>query len=263
MMEIERADLYADLHGWGLPEITKGFQAWQRACAVWGAPAVYEDRPKEENPFYRQDWTRWVLEDPARELPFFHMHLGWGAHFTEMGWPPVPRFLCAMIDTRRAFVYHWRVPREERPTVRRDRSLPAFGHCSLDDNPGNGDLHNGEGMNIQLNGYLTWDSETTVDEPGRWEATVRLAGRPPLDFCTVDVTPRRCQRFQAGPGQAFRWTNTLLPSAGPNLVGEEAKARPDSPVVQSGAAVADRWGLVTIPRLKVTTGRHRIVIERG
>jgi len=263
MMETERPDLYADMHGWGLPEVTKGFQAWQRARGVWGPPEAYAGRPKEENPFWRQDWSRYVLADPRREIPFFHMHLGWGAHFTEMGWPPVPRFLRAMIDTKRAFVYHWRVPDDERPIIRRGESLPAFGNCSLDDNPGNGDLNHGEGMNIQLNGYLTWDSESLAERPGRWEATVWLAGRPPLEQCTVDLTPRRGRTFRARPGEQFAWTNTLhLTDAQKRKAVESGQAPPETRPVQSGTATADRWGLVTVPQLQVTTARHRIVIQR-
>jgi len=263
MMEIERPDLYAQLHGWGLPEATKGFQAWQRACGVWGGPAHYKDRPNQESPFYRQDWTRYVLADPVREIPFFHMHLGWGAHFAEMGWPPVPRFLRAMIQTKRAFVYHWRAAQEERPTIRRDQSVPAFGNCSLDDNPGNGDLANGEGMNIQLNGYLTWDSQTLVDSPEGWEVTVWLTGRPPLPECTVDLTPRRCQKFKAAPGRKFTWTNTLLAASQKDKAGKAGEQPRAGSLVQSGAATADKWGLVTVEQLKVTTDKHRLVIRQA
>jgi hypothetical protein len=263
MMEIQRADLYADLHGWGLPEISKGFQAWQRARGVWGPPATYASRPDTEDPFRRQDWTRYVLSDVGRELPFFHMHLGWGAHFTEMGWPPVPRFLRAMIDTKRAFVYRWQVPENQRPVLGKDQSLPAFGHCSLDDNPGNGDLNQGEGMNIQLNGYLTWDAETLVEQPDRWEVTAWLAGRPPLDHCTVDLTPRRCRRFRPRPGEKLAWTSTLqLTDAQKRQAAEPGNAPREEQGVQSGAAVADKWGLVTIRQLRLTTGRHRISLRR-
>ena len=262
MMEIERPDLYADLHGWGLPEVTKGFQAFQRARGVWGPPAAYDKRPDRENPFYRQDWSRYVLADARRELPFFHMHLGWGAHFTEMGWPSIPRFLRAMIDTKRAFVYHWKVPRDRRPTIRRDASLPAFGNCSLDDNPGNGDLNHGEGMNIQLNGYLNWDGKTIVERPDRWEITVWLSGRAPLAECTVDLTPRRCRRFRAKPGERFAWTNTMRTTDAQRRRAVEAgETAPEQRRVQSGTVRADRAGLVTIRKLKVTTGRHRVVLR--
>jgi len=247
MMEFERPDLYARVHGWGMPEVTKGFQAWQRACGVWGNPAAYANRPKEENPFWRQDFTRYILENPTKETPFFDIHMGWGAHFTEMGWPPWPRFLRAMIETKRPFIFRWQVRDERRPALRRNQSVPAFGNCSLDDSPGDGDLNNGETFSAQLNGYLNWDSATIVDEPGRWETTVWLDDSAPLPDCTVDVTPRRCQKFEAKAGASFQWTNV-------GLAGGKA--------IQSGQATADPWGLVTLRKLTVTQGKNRLSIQK-
>ncbi|KKL10580.1 hypothetical protein LCGC14_2554410, partial [marine sediment metagenome] len=52
MMEIERPDIYAFLHGWGQPEVTKGFQCWGRS-QLWGPREVYANRPKQDNPWYR------------------------------------------------------------------------------------------------------------------------------------------------------------------------------------------------------------------
>jgi len=247
MMEFERPDLYANLHGWGMPEVTKGFQAWQRAGGVWGGTAPYAGRPNEENPFWRQDYTRYILENPTKETPFFDIHMGWGAHFTEMGWPPWPRFLRALIDTRRPFVFRWQV-RDGRPAIRKSQSLPAFGHCSLDDNPGTGDLGNGETFGAQVNGYLNWDSESIVDEPARWEMTVWLDKAAPLPQCTVDLTPRRCQKFRPKPGEKLRWTNTPP---------DEKQA------AQSGTVEADAFGLVTLRKLVVTAGRNRVAIAGG
>jgi len=268
MMEFERADLYAYLHGWGQPEMTKGFQAWGRA-QIWGAPHIYEGRPQQENPWWRQDYGRWVLEDPRRETPFFSIHLGWGAHFTEMGWPPFPRFLRAMIETKRPFIYRWQV-RDGLPLIRKDQSVPAFGNCSLDDNVGNGDLNNGYPLGDgQLNGYLNWDSETIVDEPGRWEMTVMLDAAAPRDECAVDLTPRRVQRFRAQPGQPFRWTCTTLP---PLEDGQKEEGTPPRDELAarlakgrrlgSGSVTADRYGLVTIPQMRMLVGAQRVVIER-
>jgi len=244
MMEFTKPDIYAWLHGWGMPEVTKGFQAWQRACGVWGGTQPYANRPNEENPFWAQDYTRYILENPTKETPFFDIHMGWGAHFTEMGWPPWPRFLRAMIDTKRPFVFRWQVRPEKRPAIRKSMSLPAFGNCSLDDNPGVGDLNNGENFHAQLNGYLNWDSESIVDEAGRWQMTVWLDESAPLPECTVDLTPRRCQKFKAAPSQSVKWSNSL---------GDKE--------LQSGAATADKWGLVTLQRLLVSKGKHRITIE--
>ena len=69
----------------------------------------------------------------------------------------------------------------------------------------------------------------------------------PLPQCSVDVTPRKCQRFKAKPGQRFVWTNTTLS---------------DGRQVRAGSAVADEHGLVTLKRLVVTKGKHRITIRR-
>ena len=64
MWEIKRADLYAYIHGWGMPEVTKGFQCWNWARGAWGAPEAYQGKPNDQNPFYLQDYTRWILDNP-------------------------------------------------------------------------------------------------------------------------------------------------------------------------------------------------------
>jgi len=280
MMEIERGGLYSRLVGWGLPEVTKGFQAWDRAVGAWGPPAAYAGRPDEEDPYVRQDASRFVRRDPRTELPYFALRAGWGMHLTEMGWPPFPRFLRAMIDTKRAFVASWdqRSPWSWRATpvhravargridVSLRRSLPAFGHCSLDDNPGAGALGAGD-LNGQINGYLLWESDTITDEPDRWAVTVLVDETAPRDDCTVDLTPRRCRRFKAEPGRTFRWTNTLLPAA--EVAGDDDRkvadakvpARPGPIEVQSGTATADEHGLVTLGELTVSKARHRIEVR--
>jgi hypothetical protein len=250
MWEFRRPDLYAYIHGWGMPEVTKGFQLWNWSRGAWGPPEAYAGVPDDRNPWVLQDYTRFVLEDPRRELPYFQMHMGWGAHFTEMGWPPFPRFCRAMIDTRRAFSMRSRAVsdaiRDGRLDIRRDQSLPAFGNCSLDDNLGSGELRTGVAFG-QINGYLLWDTETIVDEPGRWEMTVWLDDSAPLPECNVDLTPRRCQRFRAQREQQFSWTSAL----------EE-----DDRVVASGTVAADEWGLVTIEQLTIAKAEYRIVIKR-
>ncbi|KKL94211.1 hypothetical protein LCGC14_1866960, partial [marine sediment metagenome] len=243
MWEIKRADLYSYIHGWGMPEVTKGFQCINWARGAWGPPEAYKGKPDDANPWVVQDYTSWVLANPGRELPYFQIHTGWGAHFTEMGWPPFPRFIRAMIDTKRAFCMQSAAVsnaiRDGTIVFRRDRSVPAFGNCSLDDNIGEGDLNSGRAFG-QVNGYLLWESASTVDEPGLWELTVWLSagdsrgrGAAPLDRCSVDLTPRRCRRFKAKPGEKFTWTNTTVA---------------DGKVVQSGAASADKGGLVTLGR---------------
>ncbi len=269
--EFKRGDLYAYVDGWVQPEMTKGFLSWGWACRAWGEPKMYKGRPDEENAWLASNATQWVLEHPRQEMPFVRLHMSVGAHLTEMGWPPFPRCFWAMMKTKRAFAY---VPGGcplrtalARGTIRirADQSLPAFAHCTLDDNPGEGDLRSGENLGCQVNGHLLWETETIVDEPARWEMTVYLGEKAPLGECTVDLTPRRCRKFKATKGQKFAYTNTLLaPPAPAGGKGEKAPAKPPAAkVVQRAPLQADEHGFVTIEKLRVTKGRHRITIARA
>jgi hypothetical protein len=50
---------------------------------------------------------------------------------------------------------------------------------------------------------------------------------------TVDVTPRRLQKFKPKPGEKFKWTSS---TGG------------------SGTVTADKWGLVTVEKVKIYPG---------
>ena len=264
MQEIKRGDLYARIYGGGLPEVTKGWQAWQRACGIWGHPRMYQGRPDQENPYVVSNVTDWVLAHPDTRLPYCWTSSP-GGHEDEMGWPPYPRFIWAMMVTKRAFLYDYRgdtpvakAIKSGQLDIRRNHSLPAFRHCSLDDNLGYGEL--GSGLTLcpaQVNGYLLWDTATIADEPTRWEVTIWLHDSAPLPECTVDLTPQWCQKLKAKAGQQFAWTHTLLAQAEKDKPERTAQAQ----VVQSGVATADRHGLVTIEKLRVTKGRYRIAIR--
>jgi hypothetical protein len=267
MMEIERPDLYAIIHGYGQPEVTKGFQCWNRARGVWGDPNVYASRPETENPFLRSDFSRYVLADPAKDTPFFIMYPCRSAHLTEMGWPALPRFWRAMMDSKHPFVYNWQV--KHRPTFRCNASVPAWANCSLDGNPGNGDLRQGMTFDTPINSWLTWDSETIVDETDRWEMTVMLDEASPLDECTVDLTPRNLQRFKAQPGRRFRWSCTFLPPTtesqeqnGASPANDLAARLAGGRRLGGGTVTADEWGLVTIPQMRMLKGAQRVVIQQ-
>jgi len=217
-----------------------------------------------------------VLENPERELPYFQMHMGWGAHFSEMGWPPFPRFYRAMMDTKRAFCSC--APAVEDAMrkgliqVRRDQSLPAFGNCSLDDNPGSGDARCGTAYSARINAYLLWETSTLVDDPDSWEMTIWLDQTAPLSECTVDITPRRCQKFKAKAGEKLNYTITALAGApakedkagkGPPAKSSEPPAAPaEAKVLASGAVEADKFGLVTLVQARITNEKCRVKVSR-
>jgi hypothetical protein len=59
---------------------------------------------------------------------------------------------------------------------------------------------------------------------------------------TVDVTPRRCQQFKLKPAEC-KWTT----STG-----------------ASGTVIADKWGLVTVPKVVIKAGMGTVLtIEAG
>ena len=106
-----------------------------------------------------------------------------------------------------------------------------------------------------INLYQRWDPDSIIDEPETWAVTVWLAGPnkrgefgSPADSATMDITPRRCQKFKAEPGERFFWTNT---SVG------------DDKAIASGKVSADKWGLVTIKDIVVNKAGNRILIKRN
>lgn len=177
-----------------------------------------------------------------------------------IGWPQAAEFFRALQETRRPHIFVWgqsghgqraRLPisLEDRAMpmdLRTDQSQPAFTRGSLDGDPGNGEPGDGDPEG-QANLYLAWETGDVVDQADRWEMTVLLVPAAPRDECTVDVTPRRVQRFRLQPGQEVRWSNTALA---------------DGRIVQSGTATADRLGLVTLPQVRVGKGKNRLRIEQ-
>ncbi|KKL24364.1 hypothetical protein LCGC14_2416050, partial [marine sediment metagenome] len=154
------------------------------------------------------------------------------------------------------------------------QSLPAFTRCSLDDDPGTAtklakpkeykdgkytrkDRYDGVPYG-QFNAYLAWRTDGLIDQADRWEITVYLtAGKrgAPKDECTVDITPRRLQELSIKPGEKFTWTNV----EGSRLAGAVSGGK----AVQSGQAVADKHGLVTLEKVTVTKVRNRIKLRRA
>lgn len=115
----------------------------------------------------------------------------------------------------------------------RDRSYPAFGNSSLDSKLGDGSKDDGDregGIS------LGFDWKDVGDEDARWSITI--SNDLAKETMTVDVTPRRCQKFQPKPGTECKWTTS---TGG------------------SGTVVVDKWGLVTAPRVMIEAGKGTVV----
>jgi len=177
-----------------------------------------------------------------------------------IGWRQAVEFYRALQETRRPHIFVWGQQGHGQRAVlpislsdrlmpldlRTDQSQPALTRCSLDDDPGDGDPQHGAPQG-QSNQYLFWETSDVVDTPDRWEMTVGLVDRAPQDSCTVDLTPRRVQRFKPQPGSQVRWTNRSLAAASDAF---------------SGTALVDKLGLVTLPAVRIGKGKNRIILSR-
>jgi hypothetical protein len=218
----------------------------------------------------------WVRENPTVELPYWVCWPAYGAFpdhtLGDFGFKPWQEFIGAMKETRRAFAAVWMsngpglargVCRDMVPQIKLHQSLPAFSNCSLDTSPKadhpkgsyrpgryDDDFQRFADKEGGINLYQRWDPDSIIDEPDTWAVTVWLAASNKqgefdalADSATMDITPRRCQKFRPKPGERFKWTN--------ETGGRE---------IQSGQATADKWGLVTLKSVKVTKGKNRIRI---
>jgi hypothetical protein len=98
---------------------------------------------------------------------------------------------------------------------------------------GNGDPKDGDlvgGINL---GFVWKD---VLDEESQW--SVSISNELAKETMTVDVTPRRCQKFKPRPGSVLHWES----SSG-----------------SVGMATVDQWGLVTVAKLPIHSGKDTIL----
>ena len=80
---------------------------------------------------------------------------------------------------------------------------------------------------------------------------------------TADITPRRSRQFRPKPGEKLAWTNTALAEGKRSWALEKIwKKYPKKADIQSGTAVADEHGLVTLKGILILPTKNRIVIHR-
>jgi hypothetical protein len=223
--------------------------------------AVYPDRPrtiqrgmpslveKTEGKVFMPDGVTGYLErmdgvrfasEHREDLPF----IGWccGRNDGFATWKEQVEMIRALTRNHHGFAFAWNsgdhssgskamaLIHQDYPAHRfaRSRSYPAFGNSSIDQDPGPGDPKEGDaegGIN------LGFDWKDVVDEERGWTATISNA-RAKAEM-TVDVTPRRCQKFRPKPGESLRWTAS---SGG------------------SGSVAAGAAGLVTIEKVRLKPG---------
>ncbi len=207
--------------------------------------------PDGKTDYYeRMDMVRFVENHPA-DLPF----LGWccGRRDGFASWKEQADMVKALTRAKHGFAFAWnngnhssgsyamRQVSKYYPAHKfaRNKSYPAFGNSSINDNMGGGDPKDGDLGNVDrkkgkvevfgINLGFIW--KDVLDEPGRW--SVKLSNDMAKADMTVDVTPRRCRKFKAKPGEKFKWAN----SAGGD-----------------GTVAAGENGLVTVAKVKIKPG---------
>ncbi|MCK5805132.1 MAG: hypothetical protein KAI66_20030, partial [Lentisphaeria bacterium] len=160
----------------------------------------------------RMDAREFVLSHP-RDLPYLVIHNG--RKDTSIPWHNNPGLYRALQSMRQGCAVAWN--EGIHPTARTllpddftkrmslgnllrfslDKSFLAFSNCSRDEDPGNGDSTDGDGVGF-MNRGLDWG------EPGESAARYEVLVTYGLDAAhlplTVDVTPRRRQAFKMVPG---------------------------------------------------------------
>lgn len=132
---------------------------------------------------------------------------------------------------------------------RRDRPSLRFGHCSLDDDAGDGTRTDGDPVGT-INGYLDHDPATATASASGLDFDVFLRASGVLDDSPAPsgwatLTPRRTGPFALAPGQRVRFALT------------EAGALVDEHVLQ-----ADSHGLVHTPRVPLERISRHARFER-
>ncbi|HYV93786.1 MAG TPA: MopE-related protein [Chitinophagales bacterium] len=132
-----------------------------------------------------------------------------------------------------------------------NRSYPAFAFCSINQNPGNGNVGNGDPYGA-FNGYLDWDDNSITDQVCSYSIKCfvknfyvggQLDSRQ-FDSCLTDITMRRTQQFHPLVGQTINWTNY---GAGNHLL-------------QSGSFVYN-GGLITLTGVKIKKTGSTVTLQ--
>ena len=201
-----------------------------------------------------------------------------------IGWPQAAKFARALQETRRPHMFNWGLGGHGVRTiiganfnldVRTDQTLPAFTNGTLDQDVGTGKMMTKEQRAAErsrlqaearkagkdpskvrvgpadgdtsgaYNRHLWWETKDVVDTPEAWEMTVILQASAPADKCSVDLTPRRLQKFATPKGRKFDYTVT-------ELKGGE--------VLTKGTAEADEYDLLTLKQIPLRKGNNRVKI---
>jgi len=196
-----------------------------------------------------QNYAKWSLANMEKETAY--LLISHGKRDGSVVFEPVPDFLDALQKSKRPFAAQWNMRGHSWSgygtrnsswggfKIAIDETVPAFANASNNDDPRKDDTGT-------INGKLEWSApgndfdknsadDDIVDSAGMWAMNVRSLAGP----ATVDVTPRRCQKFKVAPGKSCSWEN------------QDCSDPKNPKKIDGGTVVADEHGLVTVEKFKV------------
>ncbi len=228
--------------------------AYERVYGQSDYQPLYEDGTPAFD-YYNDIWYLKKHRDKGLGLIIYSN----GKNDDKVGWEQAVNFTKTLQETKQPHIFWWGQEGHQQPSklpvnLSRDQmllnlkvkqSLPAFTNCSLDDDYGDGDPLVGDKVG-QVNGYLTWNPDTIVDETDRWQIELKLIKDAPRRSCTVDITARKLQKFKLVAGQELKYS----------IVRQS-----DQAVIGKGKIIVDNDGLFTIKSVIISKEPCKLSVE--
>jgi len=221
--------------GWAIPVLS---------ISPWGHTAWQEAHPRK---IVADRNVRWMTSHRHFTRLFQTLFDNRHMFFTDFDWGPTLGILPQWMDVARGPV----------PVATKSTDMKVKPN---DDGPFIFFEPSGSSPSGWIHWHHRWQSADAVDRPDRLELTLYAEGGNEL---TADVTPRRARQFRPKPGEKLAWTNTALAQGRHSWALRNTwKKHPKKAKIQSGTAVADEHGLVTLKGILILPTRNRIVIHR-
>ena len=213
--------------GYGPLDWRAGFSNPQ--LARFGYPLIQPSDNISVWDYFDSRW--WLAQNQSDDLPF--LSFANAPNDQAISWGPAWAHANAVMDARQPHQFTWGQDGHGQTTerieldLRRDQAVVAFSDGSLDDSLG-ADPQQSPPTG-QRNQWYRWDPTSISDEVSQFSVTLFIRNGAPSGSATVDVSPRRRQRFLPSSGSTVNWTYGT----------------------QSGQVQVDEAGRITIPDVQI------------